>query len=129
MKKIRSLLLVLAIIFSFSGCALKLYVLPNENYCLSSDAEFIELSEDAREYVKSLLNNATWYPGIAKCPATVAFKTSLGQVGYCHDSGVFNNFTLQISATISDEQRMTLNEYLGIANEDIPHFENYPYFE
>ena len=129
MKKLTSLILLITIIFSFSSCSIRLYTLPSESYCLSSDEEFIELDEDVRKYVKSLLNNATWYPGIAKCPATFAFKTSLGQVGYCHDSGVFNNFTLQMSATISDEERVALNEYLGVTDEDITYFENYPYFE
>lgn len=108
----------LALAFGLGGCSAKLYRLPHDQFCYSaSTGSTIELELSEKKYVIDLLNNGKWYSGIAKCPADYKFFTQMYTIGYCADDGVFNNFTLNCSMTISEEEKLLLNEYLSTDSE------------
>ena len=78
------------------------------------EREEIELSQEEQEYIIDLLNDGKWYSGIAKCDSDVNFYPNGFELGYCAESGVFNDFTLKRSLSISDDARDIINEYLGL---------------
>jgi hypothetical protein len=117
MKRIFISILILLVILGLTGCALKIYKLPKdkEGFCYTTyEREEIELSKEAKEYIIDLLNDGKWYSGIAKCDSDVNFYPNGFKLGYCAESGVFNDFTLKRSLSISDDARDIINEYLGL---------------
>ena len=115
MKRIFISILILLVILGLTGCALKIYKLPQEGFCYTTyEREEIELSQEEQEYIIDLLNDGKWYSGIAKCDSDVNFYPNGFKLGYCAESGVFNDFTLKRSLSISDEARDIINEYLGL---------------
>lgn len=113
MKKICILTLTLLLILGLTGCVLKIYKLPQEGFCYyAHGGDEIELSQEAKEYIINLLNNGDWYPGIAKFDSDVNFYPNGFKLGYCVESGVFNDFTLKRSLTLSEIERLLLNGYL-----------------
>ena len=115
MKKLFILTLVLLAFLGLSGCALKMYKLPQDGFCYyAHGGDKIELSQEAQEYIIDLLNDGKWYPDIAKCDSDVNFYPKGFKLGYCAESGVFNDFTLKRSLSISNDIRDKINEYLGL---------------
>ena len=115
MKRIFISILILLVILGLTGCALKIYKLPKEGFCYTTyEREEIELSKEAQEYIIDLLNDGKWYSGIAKCDSDVNFYPNGFKLGYCAESGVFNDFTLKRSLSISDDASDIINEYLGL---------------
>ena len=115
MKRIFISILILLVILGLTGCALKIYKLPQEGFCYTTyEREEIELSQEEQEYIIDLLNDGKWYSGIAKCDSDVNFYPNGFKLGYCAESGVFNDFTLKRSLSISDDARDKINEYLGL---------------
>lgn len=115
MKKILVLTLTALVILGLTGCVLKVYKLPQEGFCYTAyEREEIELSKEEQEYIINLLNDGKWYPNIAKCDSDVNFYPNGFKLGYCAESGVFNDFTLKRSLSISDDARDIINEYLGL---------------
>jgi hypothetical protein len=115
MKRIFISILILLVILGLTGCALKIYKLPQEGFCYTTyEREEIELSQEEQEYIIDLLNDGKWYSGIAKCDSDVNFYPNGFKLGYCAESGVFNDFTLKRSLSISDDARDIINEYLGL---------------
>ncbi len=117
MKKIFILNLILLVILGLTGCALKIYKLPQDGFCYTAyEGVEIELDSEAQEYIIDLLNNGRWYFDLIKCPADVNFYTKGMTLGYCAESGAFNDFTLRRSLVVTEEQRVIINEYLGLNN-------------
>ena len=115
MKRIFISILILLVILGLTGCALKIYKLPQEGFCYTTyEREEIELSQEEQEYIIDLLNDGKWYSGIAKCDSDVNFYPNGFKLGYCAESGVFNDFTLKRSLSIPDYARDIINEYLGL---------------
>lgn len=115
MKRIFISILILLVILGLTGCALKIYKLPQEGFCYTTyEREEIELSQEEQEYIIDLLNDGKWYSGIAKCDSDVNFYPNGFKLGYCAESGVFNDFTLKRSLSIPDDARDIINEYLGL---------------
>ncbi len=115
MKKIFVLTLILLAILGLTGCALKIYKLPQDGFCYyAHSGDEIELSQEVQEYIINLLNEGKWYPDIAKCDSDVNFYPNGFKLGYCAESGVFNDFTLKRSLSIFDDARDIINEYLGL---------------
>ena len=113
MKKIIASLFLLLLIFSLSSCSIRVYSLPSGNFCTSAaDGSAVELEEHEKQYIINLLNDGKWYNEIAKCPADYNFRTALQSLTYCAEDGVFNDFTLHRSLTISEEQRLFVNGFL-----------------
>ena len=74
MKRIFISILILLVILGLTGCALKIYKLPQEGFCYTTyEREEIELSQEEQEYIIDLLNDGKWYSGIAKCDSDVNF--------------------------------------------------------
>lgn len=119
MKKAALFLASVLLALGVGGCALKIYRLPHDQFCYSASTDsVVDLQLSEKKYVIRLLNNGKWYNGIAKCPADYNFYTQMYSIGYCAESGVFNNFTLQCSMTISEEERQILNGYLSTELDD-----------
>ena len=115
MKRILIFTLVLLMILGLTGCALKIYKLPQDGFCYyAHGGDEIELTQEEQEYIINLLNDGKWYPDIAKCDSDVNFYPNGFKLGYCAESGVFNDFTLKRSLSISDDARDIINEYLGL---------------
>ncbi len=119
MKKTALFLASLLLALGVGGCALKIYKLPHDQFCYSASTDsVVDLPLSEKKYVIDLLNGGKWYGGIAKCPADYNFYTQMYSIGYCAESGVFNNFMLQCSMTISEEERQILNGYLSMNLDD-----------
>ena len=115
MKRIFISILILLVILGLTGCALKIYKLPQDGFCYyAHGGDEIELSQEEQEYIIDLLNDGKWYSGIAKCDSDVNFYPNGFKLGYCAESGVFNDFTLKRSLSIPDDARDIINEYLGL---------------
>ena len=111
MKKIAVLLLSLILLCSLSGCV-RIYRQAWDGFCYTSHDEPVELDGEAVNYILDLMNSGRWQIGNIKCPSDYYFSLQLGRVGYVSDEGYFNDFTLQRSMKLTDEQREKVNEYL-----------------
>lgn len=101
--------------FSDSPDLEKKYVLPWDRFCYSAvDGSVIELEPAQKKFIIDLLNNGDWYDDLAKCPSDVKFYTQNQEIGYCAEEGIFNDFTSGKSLKISKENRVIVNEYLGL---------------
>ena len=93
----------------------KKYVLPWDRFCYSAvDGSVIELEPAQKKFIIDLLNNGDWYDDLSKCPSDVKFYTQNQEIGYCAEEGIFNDFTSGKSLKISEENRVIVNEYLGL---------------
>ena len=93
----------------------KKYVLPWDRFCYSAvDGSVIELEPAQKKFIIDLLSNGDWYDDLAKCPSDVKFYTQNQEIGYCAEEGIFNDFTSGKSLKISEENRVIVNEYLGL---------------
>ena len=101
--------------FSDSPDLEKNYVLPWDRFCYSAvNGSVIELEPAQKKFIIDLLNNGDWYDDLAKCPPDVKFYTQNQEIGYCAEEGIFNDFTSGKSLKISKENRVIVNEYLGL---------------
>ena len=117
MKKMIALLCSLIVVIAMVGCTSKTYELPHDQFCYSeSNGSVIALDLKEKEYIIDLLNNGNWYGDIAKCPSDYKFYTKSQSIGYNTEEGVFNDFTLKKSLTISEENRVLINRYLDDSN-------------
>ena len=111
MKKIAVLLLSLILFCSLSGCV-RFYRQAWDGFCYTSYDEPVELDGEAVNYILDIMNSGKWQSGNIKCPSDYYFSLQLGRVGYVSDEGYFNDFTLERSMKLTDDQREKLNEYL-----------------
>ena len=114
MKKILGLFLACLIFLGLSGCAMKIYRLPWDHFCYSADGTSpVELDAEAKNYIIDLLNDGDWYGEIAKCSTDYKFAAQAQSLGYNCEDGIFNDFTLNRSLRLSEEERLIVNELLG----------------
>ena len=115
MKKALALALSFILALGFCGCSQKIYELPWDHFCYSAvDGSVIELEPAQKSFIIDLLNNGDWHNDIAKCPSDVKLATQKQSIGYCAEEGIFNDFTREKSLKISEENRVIVNEYLGL---------------
>ena len=111
MKRVLALILSAVLLFSLSGCV-KIYRQAWDGFCYTSYDEPVELDVTATNYILDLMNGGKWQSGNIKCPSDYYFSLQLGRVGYVSDEGYFNDFTLERSMKLTDEQREKVNEFL-----------------
>ena len=111
MKRVFALILSAVLLFSLSGCV-KIYRQAWDGFCYTSYDEPVELDKEAVNYILDIMNSGKWQSGNIKCPSDYYFSLQLGRVGYVSDEGYFNDFTLQRSMKLTDEQREKVNEFL-----------------
>lgn len=114
MKRLSVIALSLILIFAIVGCSEPIYELPWDHFCYYADGGgAIELEPEEKRFIIDLLNSGDWYDELAKCPADIEFAPQRQSVGYCTEEGIFNDFTREKSLKISEEDRITVNGYLG----------------
>lgn len=113
MKKLIVLVITLTLMLLLSSCNIQLYKLPHDDFCYSDTDTVVDLEIEEKEYIINLLNEGKWHPDVAKCTTDYNFYTQKQSLGYNAEEGIFNDFTLKRSLTLSDEQKETVNEYLG----------------
>lgn len=97
------------------GCTNKIHELPHDQFCYSADgSQTYELNSDDKQYVIDLLNNASWINDLSNCGSDFVFYTQAQEIRYHSECGTFNNYTKNISTTVSAEQRAVINTMLGI---------------
>ena len=111
MKRVFALILSTVLLFSLSGCA-KTYRQAWDGFCYTSYDEPVELDGEAVNYILDIMNSGKWQSGNVKCPSDYYFSLQAQRVGYVSDEGYFNDFTLERSMKLTDEQREKINEYL-----------------
>ena len=104
MKRVFALILSAVLLFSLSGCV-KIYRQAWDGFCYTSYDEPVELDVVATNYILDLMNGGKWQSGNIKCPSDYYFSLQFGRVGYVSDEGYFNDFTLERSMKLTDEQR------------------------
>ena len=115
MKKLIALVFVFVIVLGMVGCANKTYELPHDQFCYSADgSQTYELNNDDKQYVIDLLNNTSWANDLSNCSSDFVFYTQKQEVRYHSECGTFNDYTNNKAATVSEEQRATINAMLGI---------------
>ena len=111
MKKILALILSAVLLLSLSGCV-KIYRQAWDGFCYTAEDEPVELDVVATNYILNIMNSGKWQSGNVKCPSDYYFSLQVQRVGYVSDEGYFNDFTLQRSMKLTDEQREKVNEFL-----------------
>lgn len=114
MKKYLAFLLVLLTLIPLAGCAERTYELSWDGFCYTAEEheQPVELDPKDKNYIIDLLNDAAWINGLAKCPPDFVFVTQKQRVNYNCECGVFNDITRGRSTTVSEEQRVTINNIL-----------------
>ena len=114
MKKHLAFLLVLLTLIPLAGCAEQTYELAWDGFCYTAEAQEqpVELDPKDKNYIIGILNDAAWVNDLAKCPADFVFVTQKQRVNYNCECGVFNDITRGRSTTVSEEQRVTINNIL-----------------
>jgi len=117
MKKLLAILLCLCSLFVFASCGNKEYELPWDHFCYTAEenSSVVELEGKDKNYIIDLLNDAKWTNDLAKCPADYKFYTKKQEVGYNAESGVFNDYTGKKSTTLSEVNRVRVNDILGVS--------------
>ena len=111
MKKILALILSAVLLLSLSGCV-KIYKQAWDGFCYTAEDEPVELDVVATNYILNIMNSGKWQSGNVKCPSDYYFSLQVQRVGYVSDEGYFNDFTLERSMKLTDEERDKVNEYL-----------------
>ena len=115
MKKLVAFVLMLVLLVTISGCTGKTYELPDDQFCYLADGSHaIELSEADKQYIIDTLNNATWDNDATNCGHDYMFYTQKQKIRYHSECGTFIDLTRKKWATLTDEQRTTINNILGI---------------
>lgn len=114
MKKYLAFLLVLLSLLPLWGCGGRTYALAWDGFCYTAEEheQPVELDPKDKNYIIDILNDATWVNDLARCPADFVFVTQKQRVNYNCECGVFNDITRGLSATVSEEQRVTINNIL-----------------
>ncbi len=114
MKKLIILCLALAILtISFVGCSNKTYELPHDAFCFTIDpSTTVEINAADRSYIIHILNEATWTNDLTNCGSDFVFYTQKQEVRYHSECGTFNDITNQKAMTVSEEQRIKINNIL-----------------
>ena len=121
MKKCLAFLFVLLTLIPLCGCAERTYELAWDGFCYVPGEpyeEAVELGPKDKNDIIDILNNATWYGDLAKCPADFIFVTQKQRIHYNCESGVFNDITGGKSTTLSVEDRAKINSILKSATAD-----------
>ena len=115
MKKYLAFLFVFLSLLPLCGCAERTYELAWDGFCYTAETyeQPVELDPKDKKYIIDILNNATWVNDLAKCPADFVFVTQKQRVNYNCEGGVFNDITSGRSATVSEEERTTINSILS----------------
>ena len=110
----RAAVVLLLIVFLIAtGCA-STYQLPDD--IAQTDAAYVE---DLQQIV-DLLNDGHWNYDLTDCAADFTFYTKEQKITYHSHCGTFNDVTRRRSFTVSEEQRIAINEILtkhGLLNE------------
>ena len=114
MKKYLAFLLVLLSLLPLGGCGERTYALAWDGFCYTAEEyeQPVELDPKDKNYIIGILNDAAWINDLAKCPADFVFVTQKQRVNYNCECGVFNDITSGRSTTVSEEQRVTINNIL-----------------
>ena len=121
MKKCLAFLFVFLILLPFCGCAERTYELSWDGFCYVPGEPYeqpLELDPKDKNDIIDILNSATWYGDLAKCPADFIFVTQKQRIHYNCESGVFNDITRGKSTTLSEEDRAKINSILKSATAD-----------
>ena len=117
MKKIITSLFVLICVLGLVGCNQETYKLPHDQFCYTeTDSQAVEIFNDGKQYIIDLLNNATWINDLGECENDYVFYTQKQELRYHSECGTFNDVTNQKSTTLSEEQRVSVNAYLGLTS-------------
>lgn len=114
MKKLIVFFILFVFLLPFNGCAKPTYELAWDGFCYTAEEyeQPVELDPKDKNYIIGILNDATWVNDLAKCPADFVFVTQKQRVNYNCECGVFNDITRGRSTTVSEEQRVTINNIL-----------------
>lgn len=114
MKKYLAFLLVLLTLIPLAGCAERTYELSWDGFCYTAGTQEqpVELEPKDKNCIIDILNSATWVNDLAKCPPDFVFVTQKQRINYNCECGVFNDITRGKSTTVSEEQRVTINNII-----------------
>lgn len=116
MKKIIALCLILIVLSTFilTSCSINNYKpisikYQNSDYAAYDDGEH-------RSFLIDLLNNSKWHYDVAKCDCdyTVIMKNNR-EIFYHSECGTFVDYDFNKSLTVSEEDRVKLNDYFADA--------------
>ncbi len=118
MKKIVAFILAAVFVFALVGCSSgEMYELPWwGDFCYSdNEHKVLELAADDAEYIVQLLNEATWEEGASryKMESNFIFNTHAQEIYYCSEYGTFDDLTTNRNITVSEEQRLAINNIVG----------------
>ncbi len=124
MKKFMAFILAAVLLFGLVGCggSGETYELPWwGDFCYSDDAhKVLELKAEDAEYIVAILNGATWEDGPSrhKLEKDFIFNTHAQEIYYCSEHGTFDDLTNGRNITVSEEQRLAINEIVGAKSEE-----------
>ncbi len=115
MKKLITLYLTLTILLmTLVSCSGKTYELPHDDFCFTvNPSTTVELNAEDRAYIIGILNEASWTNDLTDCGSDFVFYTQKQEVRYHSECGTFNDITNQRAMSVSDEQRVAINNILG----------------
>lgn len=116
MKKYPALCLILIFVLCLFGCNdKKIYQLPHDQFCYTTgESQVVEMNTQDRRYIVELLNDAEWVNDLSNCYGDFVFYTQNEEVRYHSECGTFNDYTNKKSTTVSEEERYTINQILGV---------------
>ncbi len=119
MKKFLASFIVLMVLFSLTACGIS-YKGPLS--CIShigTDGQVIVLidyTENVHEEILLAMNKGQWINDGTNCAHDYEFEVDTVLIRYHSECGTFNDITSKRSMTLSDEQRVKINELLGVDN-------------
>ena len=75
----------------------------------------MDLTEDAQAEILSVLNRGEWTDDVTNCAHDYEFKVDNASIRYHSECGTFIDITAKRSMTLADEQRVLINELLGVS--------------
>ena len=112
MKKIISLIMSFALIFTLIGCREREYELAWDGFCYLSSGEAVELEPDEKGYIIDLLNEAAWDMPPSNCICDFFFATQRQHINYHSECGVMYDVTNARSTVLSVTERERINGML-----------------
>ena len=113
MRKVILFILSVLFIFAVSACSNRVYELPWDTFC-SKEFDIIELELEEKKYIINLLNEGDWQYDVTKCACDYSFHPQKQSVGYHSECGIFNDYTRKKHIKVTEEQRLKINEFLGV---------------
>ena len=118
MKKFLASFIVLMVLFSLTACG-DAYKGPLS--CVShigTDGQSITLidyTENVHEEILQAMNKGQWIDDVTNCAHDYEFKVDNASIRYHSECGTFIDVTAKRSMTLTDEQRVLINELLGVS--------------